>query len=102
MYTSTQHDEALQMYFSYWLMPKVISRKLRLSLKSIYKNIYQFKNFIQKLSCGEIYTLKLKIEWFIVDQTYVMKIAKNMANKWFTVSKINWMLNKDKAQNEKS
>ena len=63
-YIPTKHDEALQMNFSNRWKPKVISRKLGLPVNSIYRNIDQLKSFIQRLSRGETYTLKLNKDKF--------------------------------------
>ena len=87
------------MYFSNGWKPKVISRKLGLPVNSIYRNIDQFKSFIQRLSRGDTYTLKLNKDKFEEDQASVIKIVKNMANEWITVSKISRKRNNQKAHN---
>ena len=74
---------------------------LGLPVNNIYRNIDQFKSFIQRLSRGEAYTLKLNKDKFEENQASVMKIMKNMAHELITVLKISQMLNNRKAHMKK-
>ena len=97
----TKKDKALQMYFENKLKPKLISRKLKLPVNQIYRDVDKIKQFIEKLSKNRDNDAYIKMKTFNEIKQSIMGIVNSMSNECITIPKISQKLNAEKSHSKK-